>query len=139
MRTKENEHGFTILEVVIVIIIVGVLAGLALPRVFKTVEFAKGVEALASLSAVRQAMERCYVPQNTYVPCDDFSDLYLEDPGTASNAHFSYSFVGVTATTYTLRATRNTLEGGAAGDQINLIFDGTTVTRSGTSAFSSLQ
>ncbi len=139
MGTKKNKQGFTLLEVVIVIIIVGVLAGLALPLFFKTVEYARGTEALASLSAVRQAMERCYVQKNTYVDCSDFTNLYLEDPGTASNAHFSYSFVGVTGTTYTIRATRNTLDGGTAGDQINLTLDGTIVTRSGTSAFANLQ
>ena len=47
-----NKKGFTLLEIIIVIIIVGVLASLALPRFFSTVEYSRSTEALASLTSV---------------------------------------------------------------------------------------
>ena len=48
-------------EIIIVVIIVGVLASLALPKFFSTVEFSRAQEALSSLATVRGGLERYYV------------------------------------------------------------------------------
>ena len=37
MKLDKNKSGFTLLEIIIVIIIIGILASLALPKFFKTV------------------------------------------------------------------------------------------------------
>ncbi|MDZ4241217.1 MAG: prepilin-type N-terminal cleavage/methylation domain-containing protein, partial [Candidatus Omnitrophota bacterium] len=87
--------GFTLLEIIIVIIIVGVLASLALPRFFSTVEYSRSTEALSSVSAIRQSMERCYLQRNgTYTGCVDFTVLDLNNPGLSPNAHFTYVLGG---------------------------------------------
>ena len=80
MRLKNHKSGFTLLEIIIVIIIVGVLASLALPRFFSTVEFSKSTEGLMSLSALRDSMERCYLGSaGTYVGCT-IATLDITDP-----------------------------------------------------------
>ncbi len=133
MKKCYNRRGFTLLEIIIVVIIVGILASLALPRFFRTVEFSRANEALSNLSAVRRAMERCYLFKNTYgTECDSFSELDVEDPGTLTNTHFTYSLGSPTATLFTITATRNTLDGGVATDIITINQAGT---KTGTGAF----
>ena len=139
MRLKRNNRGFTLLEIIIVIIIVGVLASLALPRFFRTVEYSRSTEALVSINAIRQSMERCYLQRYAYTGCAAFTNLDLEDPAASPNNHFTYGMTAPTATTYNITATRNTRDGGVATDMVVLTNNGTTITRSGTGAFSGIQ
>ncbi len=139
MKTLKNKSGFTLLEIIIVIIIVGVLASLALPRFFATVEFSRAQEALSAIAAVRGGMERCYVGKgNTYAGCGTGS-IDTGDPLKGQpNAHFSISVPAATAAGYTILATRNSLEGGTAGDTVQILQNTTGVTRSGGGAFSGI-
>ena len=59
MKIKNNRSGFTLLEIIIVIIIVGVLASLALPRLFNTIEFSRSTEALNAIGILKRAADRC--------------------------------------------------------------------------------
>jgi prepilin-type N-terminal cleavage/methylation domain-containing protein len=140
MKIRNQKSGFTLLEIIIVIIIVGVLASLALPRFFSTVEYSKSTEALGAMSAIRQSMERCYLQRSgSYSNCTGFSVLDLEDPANSPNAHFTYALSGQSATGYTITATRNTLDGGSTSSIIAMTQTATAVTRSGVGAFSGIQ
>ena len=119
-----NKKGFTLIEILIVIIIIGVLASLALPRFFKTVEYSRGTEALTSLSSLRQSMGRCYLKGTSFINCA-MGNLDVDDPSGAVRAHFSYTIIAPGASTFVLRATRNTLDGGTAGETITITDDGT--------------
>ena len=138
MRLKQNRSGFTLLEIIIVIIIVGVLASLALPRFFRTVEYSRGTEALTNINAIRQSMERCYLQKGTYVGCDVVGNLDVEDPTTSPNAHFTYTIPAAAATTFTITATRNTRDGGNGGT-ITIEQTATSILRSGTGPFVGVQ
>ena len=122
MKLNKNKSGFTLLEIIIVIIIIGILASIALPKFFKTIEFSRGQEALANLGTIRQAMERCYLYTRTYTPCTGFGNLDVPDPGPSS--HWSYSMGALTATGYTLTAARTTMDSGVTTDQIQIAQDG---------------
>ena len=137
MKLKQKS-GFTLLEIIIVIIIVGVLASLALPRLFSTVEFSRSGEALASFSSLRSSLERCYLQNSSYATCT-MATIDLTDPGTSPNAHFSYGVGGQTATGYLITATRTTRDGGTAGDLIHMTQTSATVTKDGTTAFVGLK
>ena len=136
MNIKKNKSGFTLLEIIIVIIIVGVLASLALPRFFSTVEYSRSTEALASMGAVRQSLERCYLQSSgDYTNCTAYANLDIEDPGNSPGAHFTYAIPSASATAYVIRATRNLVDGGSASSMIAVTLAGTAVTRSGVGAF----
>ena len=63
-----GKRGFTLIELIVVIVIIGVLAAIAAPMMQGNVNRAKRTEAAAALGAIRTA-ERCYYVDNTgYAP-----------------------------------------------------------------------
>jgi prepilin-type N-terminal cleavage/methylation domain-containing protein len=58
--------GFTLLELIIVVIIVAVLAGLGIPQFLKTVERSKAAEGVTTLGALRSSQLRYYAEWNSY-------------------------------------------------------------------------
>jgi prepilin-type N-terminal cleavage/methylation domain-containing protein len=62
-RTTESRKGFTLVELAVVIVIIGVLAAFGVPQFLKSVERSKASEAFNYLSAVRSAQER-YLAKN---------------------------------------------------------------------------
>ena len=143
MKARNNRSGFTLLEIIIVIIIVGVLASLALPRLFSTVEFSRSTAALTALGLVRASIERCSAVDNSIADCVDIDELDVEDPGETTGSNFSYAITDdgpdPEDRNYTITATRLANDGGNAGDTIYLevVNTGATtgITRGGTGAF----
>lgn len=141
MKLKQNKSGFTLLEIIIVIIIVGVLASLALPRFFATVEFSKSAEALNAMSTIRQSLERCFVAvPNTYVGCNldtllAVNNLDVADPGLSPGARFTYVVSGQGPAGYVITATRNAADGGDGTSTIVITQAAGGVTRAGTGAY----
>ncbi len=134
-----QKNAFTLLEIIIVVIIIGVLASLALPRLVSTIEFSRSSEALSALTALRSSVERCYLFSSSYLNCNTFANIDLTNPSQAPGAHFTYAWVNVAANAYTLQAGRNTVDGGSTASFIQLIIGTGTVTRSGGSAFSGIK
>lgn len=66
-RKKPNSFvGFTLVELVIVIVIVGVLATIAIPLYRAVPERSRATEAVAALGTIRQAMREYYAAHGTY-------------------------------------------------------------------------
>ena len=137
---KRKNKGFTLLEIIIVVIIVGVLASLALPRLFSTVEFSRSTEALSAMGSLRSSMERCLLASgNTYVGCT-MATIDMANPATSPGSHFtSYTIAEQIATGYTITALRNTIDGGVGTDTIIVTQAAAGVTRSGTTAFAGIK
>lgn len=70
--------GFSLVELSVVVIIIGVLAAFGVPRLMASVEQSKASEAFKYLSAVRSAQARYQVRQGTFT--DTIGDLDLDQP-----------------------------------------------------------
>ena len=149
MKTRNNKSGFTLLEIIIVIIIIGVLASLALPRFFTLVEFVKGGEAQTANAAARGGAVRYKLSNgDSYTGINpDMSNLDTGNPGGTAlnpvpNAHFTYTIaVNGAGTAFTITAFRNTHQGGGGiANTVWLSQDDAagTVTKGGTSAFAGI-
>ena len=77
-----NERGFTLLELLMVIVIIAVLAAMALPQYIRATEKSRGAEALQLLGAVRTSQERyrSFSPTNVYAA--NVGDVDFEAPVT---------------------------------------------------------
>ena len=58
--------GFSLVELSVVVIIIGVLAAFGIPRMLKSVERSKAAEAFKYLAAVRASQERYQAREGTY-------------------------------------------------------------------------
>lgn len=63
-----KKNAFTLLELMIVVIIVGILASLAMPQFTKAAERAKWAGAVGTLGAIRRACEIYYMEFGDYPP-----------------------------------------------------------------------
>ena len=68
--------GFTLVELAVVVVIIGVLAAFAVPRFLASVERSMAAEAFNYLAAVQAAQERFHARQGTYA--DDLTNLDIK-------------------------------------------------------------
>ena len=109
VRVLSNNQGFTLVELAVVVIIIGVLAAFAVPKFRDAVERSKASEAFNYLSTVRASQERYHARNSTYASDLTKLDVHLADP-----KYFAVGTVddGDLETTWKLTLTR---AGAAAG------------------------
>jgi type IV pilus assembly protein PilE len=97
------QKGFTLIELMIVVVIVGILASVALPAYNDYVTRGKLSEATAGLSNGRIKVEQYYQDNHTYVGADAFPPC----PATTTNFTYDCSTPAPDLTHYTITATGN--------------------------------
>ena len=71
------KKGFTLMELIIIVVIIGILAMIALPQFFKVAERGRAAEGVATLDALRNAQLRRATERGTTTAVMD--DLDIED------------------------------------------------------------
>jgi len=96
-QRKNTQGGFTLIEVMIVVVVIAILAAIALPNYTQYVRQGHRADAQADMLQFAQAMERCFTRHRTY----DADCL----PETPQAARYTFSVDPLTATTFTITAT----------------------------------
>ena len=69
MEKMKNQKGFTLIELMIVVAIIGILAAVAIPSYQNYTRKAKFTEIVQGASAIKLAVETCYQDQGTLANC----------------------------------------------------------------------
>lgn len=75
MENNRSQKGFTLIELMIVVAIIGVLAGLALPAYSNYTKKAKFAEVVTAGSAVKSSMDLCFQMEGTIAECNDWTKI----------------------------------------------------------------
>lgn len=107
MRLRRNNKGFTLMEVLIVVVVLAVLAGLAVPMYTSSVEKSRKAEALAALGALRQSEIRYFAQYSAYTNNIALLDFDPNATAGGQTVHFTYAITAAAGATFTATATRN--------------------------------
>ena len=87
MKNKRTQSGFTLIELMIVVAIIGVLASLALPAYSNYTKKAKFAEVVSAGSAVKSSIDVCYQTKGDLGDCDQFSELSIAAASVTGGAN----------------------------------------------------
>lgn len=103
-KLRAQQTGFTLIELMIVVAVIGILAAIAIPNYSEYIKRGKAAEATSNLATLRVKMEQYFQDNRTYIggACSP----------TSGAQYFTYTCSAApTATAYTLKATGITAKG----------------------------
>ncbi len=129
---KLNQKGFTIIELLVVIVIIGILVALTLPNLFSAQARGRDTDRKNEMKNVQQKLEAHFNDYDSYPVGDDITVLQQDSPdglelsddevqGPRNNTLYGYESDGVT---YELTVT---LENESDGDAENGVYTLTSV------------
>ena len=111
IRKRQSIRGLTLIELLMVIVIVGVLAAIAIPTYSGYMTRARRAEAKTALEQVRAAQEMWRAEKGSYAIDDGGGTAVTKlrttmgAPNTTISNYYTWGFTALSATAFTIRAT----------------------------------
>lgn len=103
--TKKKQHGFTLIEILIVIAIVGILAAIAIPSYTQYMTQTRRLDAKAFLQEVAGEQVRFFSDNNRFATTMTELGYGEEDTQDSPDGHYTISIANLVPTSFTLTAT----------------------------------
>ncbi len=85
-RLTRNAHGFTLIEIMVVMVILGILAGLIVPRIMDRPEEARRTKAAIQIGSVEQALQLYKLDNGQYPTTEQGLQALIEAPSVGRRA-----------------------------------------------------
>lgn len=82
MKHSKNQGGFTLIEVMVVVVILGILASLVIPRIMDAPNKARWMQVEQNLFALKQALDLYYLDNQFYPSTDQGLQALAQKPTT---------------------------------------------------------
>lgn len=83
MKPKSLQHGFTLLEIMVVVVIIGILAALVMPKIISRPDEARAIAAKQDIASLLQALKLYRLDNQRYPKTEQGLQALVTQPSTA--------------------------------------------------------
>ncbi|HEY3645207.1 MAG TPA: type II secretion system major pseudopilin GspG, partial [Gammaproteobacteria bacterium] len=84
MQTRNTQSGFTLIEVMVVVVILGILAAVIVPKIMDKPDEARIVKVKADIQAIQSSLEVYRLDNYVYPSTDEGLQALVQKPASSS-------------------------------------------------------